>query len=135
MSSKEISNLVNIYMAGGNVSCILNKMIQEGVDPAVVSEAVQALNKAKAIKEGQKSITDGEVFAIKTHGTIEQIKADFNKKWMENGDHENIKPLNDRQVELYTRMQQDKRYPLQPNNNKLDTMTVKKLRAGNGMVS
>ena len=133
--SKEIDNLVSIYMAGGNVSCILNKMIQEGIDPATLTEAVQALDKARAIREGQKSITDGDALAIKTYGTIEQMKANFTKKWQENGDSDNIKPLTEQQVKLFTMMHQNKELPLKPfvpaekdKQKPLDPMIAKKYR-------
>lgn len=105
-------SLVDIYMAGGNVAPILNKMVQEGIDSAQLNEVVAALDKASAVKEGHNSITNGEVIAIKTYGTIDQIKADFAKKYVENGDNDTIKPLTEQQVKLYTMMNANKELPL-----------------------
>lgn len=105
------NELVAIYMAGGNVSCILNKMVQEGVSPKEIAEAVAALDKASAVRGDQKSITDGEVFAINTYGTIEQLKANFANKIQENADCENIN-LPDQKAKLHCMMNEDKSLPL-----------------------
>lgn len=104
-------SLVATYMAGGDVSIILNKMIQEGVDPSVVTKAVEALNKASALKEGHKSITDGEAVAIKCHGTIEQLKRNFAKKLMENGENDSI-PLQDQKAKVFCMMNNNPELPL-----------------------
>lgn len=103
--------LVKKYMAGGNVSYLLNKMVMENVNPKEVAEAVKALDKASAVRGDQKSITDGEAIAIQTYGTLEQLKANFANKLMENGDNENVH-LPDRTAELYCMMHKDKELPL-----------------------
>lgn len=105
-------SLVDIYMAGGNVAPILSKMVQEGIDPKTLTETIKALDSAKALKEDQKSITEGEVIAVKTYGTIDQMKANFAKKYVENGDNDTIKPLTEQQVKLYCMMNANKELPL-----------------------
>ena len=105
-------SLVDAYMAGGNVTPILNKMVQENVDPAEMNAIIKSLDKASAVKEGHNSITEGEVFAVQTFGTIEQLKGKFTQKCMENGDTDTIKPLSEQQVKLYCMINANKEYPL-----------------------
>ena len=111
MSRDWKTELVDIYMAGGEVAPILNKKVQEGIDPSEITKAMDLLNKASEIRKDQKSITDGEVIGIRTFGTLEQLKANFTGKLMENGDNENIHLL-DQKAKLYCMMNENKELPL-----------------------
>ncbi len=111
MSRDWNTELVDTYMAGGEVSPILSKKVQEGIDPSEITKAMDALNKASEIKKDQKSITDSEVIGIRTYGTLEQIKTNFTAKLMDNGDNENIRLL-DQKARLYCMMNENKELPL-----------------------
>ena len=123
--------LVKKYMAGGNVSYLLNKMVMENVNPKEVAEAVKALDKASAVRGDQKSITDGEVFAVRTYGTIEQLKANFANKLMENGENENIH-LTDQKAKLHCMMNENKDLPLK-STPKIDIVKMGMLKSGKEM--
>lgn len=123
--------LVKKYMAGGNVSYLLNKMVMENVDPKEVAEAVKALDKTSAVRGDQKSITDGEVFAVRTYGTIEQLKANFANKLMENGDNENIH-LTDQKAKLHCMMNENKDLPLK-SAPKIDIVKMGMVKSGKEM--
>lgn len=112
MSEDWKNELINVYMAGGEVVPILNKKIQEGIDPSEITKAMPALNKASEMRKGQQGITDGEVAAIRTLGTLEQIKANFTTKLIENGNNENIH-LMDQKAKLYCMMNENKNLPLE----------------------
>ncbi len=119
--------LVKKYMAGGNVSYLLNKMVMENVDPKELTEAVMALDKASAVRGDQKSITDGEVIAIQTYGTLEQLKANFANKLMENGDNENIN-LPEQKAKLHCMMNENKSLPLKTP--KIDLVKMGMVKSG-----
>lgn len=123
--------LVKKYMAGGNVSYLLNKMVTESVDHEEVTKAVKALDKASAVRGDQKSITDGEVFAVRTYGTLEQIKANFANKLMENGDNENIH-LTDQKAKLHCMMNENKDLPLK-SAPKIDIVKMGMVKSGKEM--
>ena len=123
--------LVKKYMAGGNVSYLLNKMVTESVDHEEVTKAVKALDKASAVRDDQKSITDGEVIAIQTYGTLEQIKANFANKLMENGDNENIH-LTDQKAKLHCMMNENKDLPLK-SAPKIDIVKMGMVKSGKEM--
>lgn len=123
--------LVKRYMAGGNVSYLLNKMVTESVDHEEVTKAVKALDKASAVRGDQKSITDGEVIAIQTYGTLEQIKANFANKLMENGDNENIH-LTDQKAKLHCMMNENKDLPLK-SAPKIDIVKMGMVKSGKEM--
>ena len=123
--------LVKKYMAGGNVSYLLNKMVTESVDHEEVTKAVKALDKASAVRGDQKSITDGEVIAIQTYGTLEQIKANFANKLMENGDNENIH-LTDQKAKLHCMMNENKDLPLK-SAPKIDIVKMGMVKTGKEM--
>lgn len=123
--------LVKKYMAGGNVSYLLNKMVMENVDPKEVAEVVKALDKASAVRGDQKSITDGEVFAVRTYGTIEQLKANFANKLMENGENENIH-LTDQKAKLHCIMYENKDLPLK-SAPKIDIVKMGMVKSGKEM--
>ena len=131
MSKDWKEELIDIYMAGGNVSYLLNKKVQEGIDPKELTEAVMALDKASAVRDDQKSITDGEVFAIQTYGTLEQIKANFANKLMENGDNENIH-LTDQKAKLHCMMNENKDLPLK-SAPKIDIVKMGMVKTGKEM--
>ena len=123
--------LVNKYMAGGNVSYLSNKKVTESVDHEEVTKAVKALDKASAVRGDQKSITDGEVFAVRTYGTLEQIKANFANKLMENGDNENIH-LTDQKAKLHCMMNENKDLPLK-SAPKIDIVKMGMVKSGKEM--
>ena len=123
--------LVKKYMAGGNVSYLLNKMVTESVDHEEVTKAVKALDKASAVRGDQKSITDGEVIAIQTYGTLEQIKTNFANKLMENGDNENIH-LTDQKAKLHCMMNENKDLPLK-SAPKIDIVKMGMVKSGKEM--
>ena len=123
--------LVKRYMAGGNVSYLLNKMVTESVDHEEVTKAIKALDKASAVRGDQKSITDGEVIAIQTYGTLEQIKANFANKLMENGDNENIH-LTDQKAKLHCMMNENKDLPLK-SAPKIDIVKMGMVKSGKEM--
>ena len=123
--------LVKKYMAGGNVSYLLNKMVTESVDHEEVTKAVKALDKASAVRGDQKSITDGEVIAIQTYGTLEQIKANFANKLMENGDNENIH-LPYQKAKLHCMMNENKDLPLK-SAPKIDIVKMGMVKSGKEM--
>ena len=123
--------LVKRYMAGGNVSYLLNKMVTESVDHEEVTKAVKALDKASAVRDDQKSITDGEVIAIQTYGTLEQMKANFANKLMENGDNENIH-LTDQKAKLHCMMNENKDLPLK-SAPKIDIVKMGMVKSGKEM--
>ena len=123
--------LVKRYMAGGNVSYLLNKMVTESVDHEEVTKAVKALDKTSAVRGDQKSITDGEVIAIQTYGTLEQIKANFANKLMENGDNENIH-LTDQKAKLHCMMNENKDLPLK-SAPKIDIVKMGMVKTGKEM--
>ena len=123
--------LVNKYMAGGNVSYLSNKKVTESVDHEEVTKAVKALDKASAVRGDQKSITDGEVIAIQTYGTLEQIKANFANKLMENGDNENIH-LTDQKAKLHCMMNENKDLPLK-SAPKIDIVKMGMVKSGKEM--
>ena len=104
-------SLVSVYMSGGGVGTLISKQIQEGIDPTVLAAQMAELDKASAIRKDQKSITDADAFAIRTYGTIEQIKANVVTKLVENGDTENISLL-DQKAKLYCMMNENKELPL-----------------------
>jgi hypothetical protein len=122
--------LVKKYMAGGNVSYLLNKMVMENVDPKELTEAVMALDKASAVRGDQKSITDGEVIAIQTYGTLEQLKANFANKLMENGDNENVN-LPEQKAKLHCMMNENKSLPLKTP--KIDLVKMGMVKSGKEM--
>lgn len=99
--------LVNSFMSGGNVAVLGNKLSQDSISPI----NVDTINKASEIKKGQQSITDNEVVAVQTYGTLEQMKANFATKLMENGDNDNIHLL-DQKAKLYCMMNENKDLPL-----------------------
>ena len=123
--------LVKRYMAGGNVSYLLNKMVTESVDHEEVTKAIKALDKASAVRGDQKSITDGEVIAIQTYGTLEQIKANFANKLMENGDNENIH-LPYQKAKLHCMMNENKDLPLK-SAPKIDIVKMEMVKSGKEM--
>ena len=122
--------LLKRYMAGGNVFC-LSKKGMEDIDPEELTEAVKALDKASAVRGDQKSITDGEVIAIQTYGTLEQIKANFANKLMENGDNENIH-LTDQKAKLHCMMNENKDLPLK-SAPKIDIVKMGMVKSGKEM--
>lgn len=111
MSRDWKTELVDLYMAGGEVAPILSKKVLEGIDPSEITAALHALDKASEMRKGQKSITDNEVIGIQTYGTLEQMKKNFTTKLMENGDTENIH-LSDQRAKLYCMMNENKDLPL-----------------------
>lgn len=123
--------LVKKYMAGGNVSYLLNKMVTESVDHEEVTKSVKALDKASAVRGDQKSITDGEVFAVRTYGTLEQMKANFANKLMENGDNENIH-LPYQKAKLHCMMNENKDLPLK-SAPKIDIVKMGMVKTGKEM--
>ena len=123
--------LVKKYMAGGNVSYLSNKKVTESVDHEEVTKAVKSLDKASAVRGDQKSITDGEVFAVRTYGTLEQIKANFANKLMENGDNENIH-LTDQKAKLHCMMNENKDLPLK-SAPKIDIVKMGMVKSGKEM--
>ncbi len=82
------------------------------------------LDKASALRKDQQSITEGEVVAIKTHGTIEQIKANFTKKLLDGADNENISLL-DQKAKLYCMMNKNPELPLKAGQEDAKDTTVK----------
>ena len=123
--------LVKKYMAGGNVSYLSNKKVTESVDHEEVTKAVKSLDKASAVRGDQKSITDGEVIAIQTYGTLEQIKANFANKLMENGDNENIH-LPYQKAKLHCMMNENKDLPLK-SAPKIDIVKMGMVKSGKEM--
>lgn len=106
--------LVNNFMKEGEVVKLADKLMQEGIDPIAVAREISGLDKASDLKKEQKSITDGEVIAVQTYGSIEQIKARFTNKLMENGSSDNI-ALSDQKEKVYYMMNRDHELPLKHN--------------------